>query len=535
MSQILKQEHEKKQGNIDWVITLVPLGIILLLSVFLFSFPKQSARVTDVLRNLFVNQLGFCYILIGLFVVIASFGVAFSKYGKIKLGNLERPKYSNFRWGAMIFTSTMAADILYWSLIEWAYYYHSNPTGEAEYSIVQQQEWASTYPLFHWGPIPWAFYILPAAAYAYRFFVKKKSRQSLSQACEPILGNRVKGTFGKIIDVFAVVGLLAGTATTFSLATPLLTQALCTVLQIESSNLLTIGVLTLIAVIFSLAVIIGMKAISKLAVICVVVFAMLLSIFIIFGPKVYMIESGLNGIGNVIQNFFSYSTWTDPLRATGDGTSGFPQTWTIFYWAYWIAWFVATPFFIANISEGRTIRQMITGAFGFGIAGTYTSFIVFGNFGLYQQTSGAVDVAGMLDQGAAPAEAIVQVFAQLPVADLALIILVVAMIAFYASTFDAITMVISGFSTKKLAPGEEPSKKLRGFWAIIFLILPVALIWSESTLSMLQTLSIVAAFPLGVIMLLIIFSFFKELKHHSEMKSSDAAESLETEAINIGE
>ena len=502
------------KGNINWTITVVPIVIICALSVFLFCFPAQSERVLAFLKDIFVNQLGFFYILIGLFVVVASLIVAFSKYGKIQLGKMEKPKYTTFKWGAMIFTSTMAADILYWSLIEWAYYYTANPTGDAEYTMIQQQTWASTYPLFHWGPIPWAFYILPAVAYGYRFFVKKKEKQSLSEACRPILNGRVDGILGKVIDVFAIVGLIAGTATTFSLATPLLSQAICEVLNIPSSHVLTICILLVIGLLFTIAVMLGMKAISKLAIVCVVVFALLLSIFVIFGPKVYMIESGINGIGNVIQNFFELCTWTDPLRATGDGVSGFPQNWTIFYWAYWIAWIVATPFFIATISQGRTIKQTILGAFSFGIAGTFTSFIVFGNFGLYQQTSGAVDAAGMLERGIAPAEVIIQIFNQLPIAKIALSVLVVAMIAFYASTFDAITMVVAGFSTKKLKDGQEPSKRLRAFWSLVFLVLPIALIWSDSTLSLLQTLSIIAAFPLGLIMLLIVISFFKELKHH---------------------
>jgi len=256
----------------------------------------------------------------------------------------------------------------------------------------------------------------------------------------------------------------------------------------------------------------GMKAISRLAIACVVIFTTLLAYVFFLGPSRFIIESGVSGIGNMINNFISMSTWTDPLRLTGDGVSGFPQQWTIFYWAYWIAWFVATPFFIAKISEGRTIRQMISGAFFYGIAGTFTSFIVFGNFGLYQQVTGKVDAAAMLNNGAAPSEVILSLLEQLPAHNIVFFILVIAMIAFYASTFDAITLVVAGFCQKSIKPDEYPSRKLRAFWAGVFIILPIALIWSESTLTMLQTVSIIAAFPLAIIMLIIIFSFLKELK-----------------------
>ena len=501
-----------KDGSIDWMITIVPLLIIAVLSALLMCFPEKSSDVVAFMRNIFVNDLGFFYILLGLGILLIAIGLAFSKYGQIRLGDTERPKYSTFNWGAMIFTSTMAADILYWSLIEWAYYYTATPFAMENMTLAQKQDMASSYPLFHWGPIPWAFYILPACAYAYMMFVKHRKRQTLSEACRPILKEKTDKAPGRIIDVFAIVGLLAGTATTFSLATPLLTAALGRVFRIETNEITSILVLCFIGAVFIFAVMKGMKAISHLATICVVIFCVLVGIFIICGPKIYLIETGITAIGTVVNNFFHMSTWMDPLRLSSAGGSGFPQDWTIFYWAYWIAWFVATPFFIAKISEGRTIKQTILGGLSCGLLGTYTSFIVFGGFGLHMQTTGVADLAGMLAEGAAPSDVILTVFDQLPVTEIALIVLILAMVAFYASTFDAITLVVASYSERDLVEGKEPRKKLRAFWAVVFLLLPIALLFSESTLSNLQTISIIAALPLGIIMILIVASFFKELK-----------------------
>lgn len=514
-------KKDKKNGSIDWMITIVPLLIILVLSLLFMCFPKKSSEVVAFLRNIFVNDLGFFYILIGLGMILVALGLAFSKYGQIKLGNLEKPKYGTFNWGAMIFTSTMAADILYWSLIEWAYYYTATPFAMENMTLAQKQDMASAYPLFHWGPIPWAFYILPACAYAYMMFVKHRQRQTLSEACRPILKNKVDKAPGHVIDVFAIVGLLAGTATTFSLATPLLTAALGRVFGIETNKITSILVLCFIGVVFIFAVMKGMKAISHLATICVVIFFILVGIFVICGPKIYLIETGITAIGTVVNDFFRMSTWMDPLRLSSTGGSGFPQDWTIFYWAYWIAWFVATPFFIAKISEGRTIKQTILGGLSCGLLGTYTSFVVFGGFGLHMQTTGIADLAGMLADGAAPADVILMVFEQLPITEIALVVLIFAMVAFYASTFDAITLVVAGYSEKNLTEEKEPRKKLRAFWAVVFLLLPIALLFSESTLSNLQTISIIAAFPLGIIMIIIVVSFFKELKNHKIIKKNE--------------
>lgn len=503
----------KFDKTIDWTITIFPLVIIGIISALLMIFPQASGEVIGVLRSLFVNEFGFFYILLGLGILIAAIMMAFSRFGHIKLGNLDKPRYSTFSWGSMIFTSTMAADILYWSLCEWSYYYTAAPFGMENMTAAQLQDWSSAYPLFHWGPIPWAFYILPACAYAYMFFVKGRKRQTLSEAVRPLLGKHSDGKIGRLIDVFAICGLLAGTATTFSLATPLLSGALARILNVETSHYLSIAILAIICFVFMVAVLKGMKAISYLANFCVVVFVVLLGTFLIAGPKVYIIETGITAIGKVINNFFNMATWMDPL-----GISGFPQDWTIFYWAYWIAWFVATPFFIAKISEGRTIKQTILGGLACGLGGTFTSFIVFGGYGLYLQTHGILDVAGMIASGMTPSSVILMIFDQLPMTNVVLTILIIAMVAFYASTFDAITMVVASYSERHPDHQDEPRRKLRAFWSVVFLLLPVALLFSDSTLSMLQTIAIIAAFPLGIIMILVVVSFVKDLRKDHPIK-----------------
>lgn len=503
----------KCDKTIDWTITIFPLVIIGIISALLMIFPQASGEVIGVLRSLFVNEFGFFYILLGLSILIAAIMMAFSRFGHIKLGNLDKPRYSTFSWGSMIFTSTMAADILYWSLCEWSYYYTAAPFGMENMTAAQLQDWSSAYPLFHWGPIPWAFYILPACAYAYMFFVKGRKRQTLSEAVRPLLGKHSDGKIGRLIDVFAICGLLAGTATTFSLATPLLSGALARILNVETSHYLSIAILAIICFVFMVAVLKGMKAISYLANFCVVVFVVLLGTFLIAGPKVYIIETGITAIGKVINNFFNMATWMDPL-----GISGFPQDWTIFYWAYWIAWFVATPFFIAKISEGRTIKQTILGGLACGLGGTFTSFIVFGGYGLYLQTHGILDVAGMIASGMTPSSVILMIFDQLPMTNVVLTILIIAMVAFYASTFDAITMVVASYSERHPDHQDEPRRKLRAFWSVVFLLLPVALLFSDSTLSMLQTIAIIAAFPLGIIMILVVVSFVKDLRKDHPIK-----------------
>lgn len=514
-----------KEKAIRFPVLVFPVVLILAMSALVFLFPARSQAFISFISETLVNRMGIFYIVVGIFVLGACFFLAFSKYGRVKLGKEgEAPAYSSFQWGTMIFTSTMAADILYWSLLEWAVYYPANPMGAPELSQAQHLQLASAYPLFHWGAIPWAFYILPAAAYAYMFFVKARRRQTISEACRPLLKNKVDGPLGSAIDVFAILGLLFGTATTFSLATPMMAEAVGQAFGFQAGKGLTIAILLAVGLIFTVTVMLGMKAVSRLSVLCVVLFSAL-TLFVFFtGPTGFIMESGVSGLGYMLQNFLEMVTWTDPMRLTESGALGFPQAKTIFYWAYWIAWFVATPFFIAKISKGRTIRQLVLGAFFYGLSGTFTSFIVFGNFGLFQQATGKIDAVGMLAAGEAPGVVITRLFSQLPLSNVVLIVLVLTMAAFYATTFDAITLVVAGFCQKSLLMDDMPKKNLRAFWSVIFILMPIALIYADSTVSTLQTLSIVAAFPLALIMLVVIAGFFKELRQRTGAKVETPAQ-----------
>lgn len=495
-----RQTNLKEQ--IDWFSIIVPLiGVVALCIVFII-LPEQSSIFIQEIRGFLGDSCGIYYALLGLGVFICTLYITFSKYGSIMLGNDPRPQYSSFQWGTMIFTSTMAADILFYSLCEWALY--ANESHIEDMGGIQK--WASTYPLFHWGPIAWSFYIILAVAFGFMLHVRGREKQKFSEACRPILGDKVDGCIGKIIDLIAILSLIAGTATTFSLVTPLLSASISKVFGFNDTTTLTIIILLLIAFVYTLTVWFGMKGVSKLAITCTYLFFILLLYFLLVGKETrYILETGFSALGNMIQNFVGMSTWMDPLRE-----NSFPQNWTIYYWAYWMVWCVATPFFIGKISRGRSIRNTVLGGYGWGLAGTFTSFIILGNYGLAQQVKHGLDVSGFIAGGGSYSEAILKIFDTLPLSRLGLILLVVTMIAFYSTTFDSITMVVSSYSYKKLPIDTEPDKEIRTFWAIMFILFPIALIFSENSMYSLQSVAIISAFPIGIIVLLITASFFKD-------------------------
>lgn len=504
-------------NNYDFVVTLAPLAVVAALILLIITFPEMTGGVIDTIRNFLGNDLGVYYLVIGFVFILISLFIAFSKYGKIRLGG-QKPKFSTPSWAFMIFTSTMAADVLFYSLHEWTYYWDCVPLDFSSMTQAEKITWSETYSLFHWGFTPWIFYILPAVAYAYMIHVKKRRRQKISEACRPVLGKSVDGVLGKVIDIVSVVALLLATSTTFSVATPLLSSALSQIFGIQNSSVLTIIVLAVITILYTSAVLTGFKGISKVSTLCIGLFLCLITIFLFNDNFRFIVENAVNSIGNLLQNFTRLSTWTDPARLSGNGATGMPQDWTVFYWAYWIAWSIATPFFIAKISEGRTVKQLILGGTLSGVACTFLSFTVFGGFGIAEQVQGRINVAEIVSSGGSPSDVILAIVNQTPFPIITLSVLVLAMIGFYASTFDALTHVISAYSYKDIGPDEEPGKLSKIYWSLLFTALPCALLLSESTSYQLQGLSIIAAFPISLLMIVVVWSFFKEVRERRNLK-----------------
>lgn len=402
-----------------------------------------------------------------------------------------------------MFTCGLAADILFYSFSEWVIYATDPHIAE----MGSLQDWVSVYPIFHWSFIPWGFYLVLAAAFGFMLHVRKRDRQKYSEACRPLLGKKTDGLPGKIIDILAVFALLAGTATTFSIATPLMANVINELFGISlNRTAVTIVILIVTCFIYTYSLLHGFKGISALAKACIIMFFGLLAYVLLFGGEgIYIIETGIAALGRMTQNFLTLATYTDPLR-----TTNFPQNWTMYYWAYWMVWCVAVPFFIGNISRGRTIRQTILGGYVFGVGSTIISFVVLGNYSLGLQLTGQYDFISMYEKTGDLYVMIITIIKTLPCYKLILCVLLFTMIAFYATSFDSIALTTSLYSYHRLGEGETPNKLIQFMWCILLIILPIALVFSESSMANLQSVSIIAAFPIGIVMILIIWAFFKD-------------------------
>lgn len=506
------------KGKIDWLITLVPFILIIALAGFLFVFPEQSNKIIGDVRFFFGDTVGIYYIIMGIGVLIISLFLSFSKYGNIVLGEPnEKPKYSFFAWGSMMFTCGLAADILFYSFAEWVMYATNPHIAE----LGEVSEWAGVFPLFHWSFIPWAFYLVLAVAFGFMLHVRKRNRQRYSEACRPVIRKHADGILGRVIDLFALFALLAGTATTFSVATPLMASIVVKLFGITiNRTAVTIIILLITCAVYTYAVLHGFKGISILAKTCIYLFfGLLIVVLLIGGQGRFIIENGIQSLGKMVQNFVELSTYTDPSRS-----NNFPQDWTIYYWAYWMVWCIAAPFFIGNISRGRTIRQTILGGYIFGVGSTIVSFIILGNYSLGLQTAGTADFIKVYEESGDLYELILSIIDTMPIAPVILVVVLLTMIAFYATSFDSIAYTAACYSYKNLGEDEQPHKLVELLWCLLLIVLPIALVFSESSMSNIQSVSIISAFPIGVIMIVMIWSFVKDAKKYLEGKSKEHKE-----------
>lgn len=507
---------------IDWPTFIGALIVLLSVTLPLILFPEAGAEVINMANTFMTGNFGILYMIMGLLTFVFLIYVAFSKNGKIKLGSKnEEKEFGNLSWAGMLFAAGIGSSILYWAMIEWAYYYQGPPFGVTPESN-EAIEWASTFGIFHWGPIAWAIYTLPALPIAYFYYVRKKPVLKISEAVRPVLGKLVDGPIGVIIDVLFIFGLMGGAGTTLALGTPMIAEGVNHLTGIPVTLGLQAGIMLLCTLIFAVSAYSGLrKGIKVLSDINLWLALFILLFIFVFGPTVFISDTTLSSIGTLADNFFRMATWLEPLgNLAGFTQTGFPESWTVFYWAWWLVYAPFVGLFVARISRGRTIQEMIFGTMLYGTIGSVLFFGIMGNFGLYLQLSGTFDVISHMDEFGAPA-AIIAILNQLPMGSIMVGLFTILAIIFLATTFDSSSFILASVVQKEIQ--SEPMRWNRLFWAFTLCLMPLALMFIGG-LETLQTASIVAGFPIIFIMLLLAWSFMKassaDIKESNNYKSS---------------
>ncbi|MEX2963675.1 BCCT family transporter [Microbulbifer sp. TYP-18] len=484
------------------------LALLLLVTVPLILFPEAGAEQVSAAKNFVTDKLGVFYLLLGVGAILFMIYIIFSDIGQIKLGTPEEdPEFSTLSWASMLFCSGIGASILYWSMVEWIYYYQTPPF-QVEGGTPDAVRWAVAYGIFHWGPLAWSIYLIPALPIAYFYYVRNRSVLKISEALMPVLGEeRAKGGIGKLIDVLFVFGMLGGGATTLGIAAPLITEGAHELLGVPNGLGTRILVLMICTLIFGYSAFVGLKnGIRALSNINMWLSVVLLVFVFTVGPTLFMLNTGLDALGRVLDNIFHMASWTEPFSQFEQfPDTHFPQDWTIFYWAWWLVFAPSVGLFIARISRGRTIRAMVVGSIFFGTLGCFLFFMVLGNYGVYLQFSGELDVVRMLNEQGATAT-IFAILQTLPVSRLVILVYTVLALIFTATTFDSISYILAAVVQKEV--DEEPARWNRVFWAFALSVMPITLMFLGG-LETLQTASVIGGVPLLVVALLLCVSIVK--------------------------
>ena len=525
----------KKNKVMDWT-TFIGSSVILLIAVIpMMVFPKASQEVITKMNDAVSSALGSVYLLIGLAILIFVLYIAFGKYGNVTLGKAtDKPEFNNFSWAAMLFCAGIASDILYWGIIEWAFYYQVPPhcvKGMTDSAL----NYATMYGMFHWGPIAWATFVLPALCIGYLLFVKKKPIYKVSQTLRPILKGQTDGLVGKIVDIIFIFGLLGGAATSLALGVPMITAGIERLTGIDGDNMLMRGaILFLVTAIFAYSSYSGLKkGIKVLSDWNVILSFVLLGFVLIVGPTVFIMETTITSMGNMIKNFFEMATWLEPFGGIGGRKeTNFPQQWTIFYWSWWIVYAPFIGLFIARISKGRTLKEVVLGTIIYGTLGCMLFFGIFGNYAVFLQISGQFDVIQNLNTHGTEAT-IIEVLHQLPFHNIIIVLFMLSAVLFLATTFDSGSYILAAASQKKVIG--EPLKVNRLYWAFALCLLPFALmlVGGERALEVLKTAALLASVPVLVVFVMMMVAFMRTLNEDRLKLESRADKYREVERRSL--
>lgn len=493
------------QPSLDQSVFVVSLITLLSVSGFLMLAPEVASQWSQSAMTWVTTHFGWLYLSAGVAPLVYAGWLAFGRFGQVKLGDEgEEPEYSTASWVAMMFTASMGASLIAWGFAEPIFYLETPPLGIEPHSS-EAFEWAHMYPLFHWGVVPWAMYCLPTIPIAFALFVRKHKSLRISDSCSAV--SVVDNRFSRIvIDIFVIVGIVGGVATSLGFGVPLVSSLAVELLGVPDNLVTQIGVILLWTMIFGTSAYLGLKkGIKVLADINLVLMFFVMFFILILGPTLYILTIATNSAGLMLDNFFRISFWTDPIDR-----GGFPEAWTIFYWAWWIAYMPMMGLFFARISRGRTIRQVVIGVIGLGALGTFMFLSIAGAYVLYLEGNGILD-ASLIMKEQGMANLVTAVIGQLPAPTFILTVVTVLSVIFYATTFDSAAYILASICTKDLPSHEEPAAPNRLIWALGLGVMAIGLMVAGG-IETVKSMSVVSSLPIIPIIFFMCYSLHKWLK-----------------------
>ena len=508
---------KQKRWNIEPGIFFPALLIFAAVSLLLFWGGDALYSFLSALLAQITARFGWLYLWIYIVNFVFLGWLAFSKYGRIKFGKAdEKPEYSNFSWTCMVFTTGIDASIMIMTLFEPVQYVSAPPFGLQPFSP-EAYDYAHMYGQFHWGPSAWTMYIPATIAIAYTLYVKHTDTTRISNACAPASRRLCRHKWMRnLLDVVIVFGIMGGIGASIGLEIPVISRIFHQITGVADTLGLKFAMLAVLLALFGSSVYLGLeKGMKWLSSATVYITLGLLAVTLLWGPTSYLIDSETNSIGLLVSNFVHMSTYTDPNLA-----SGFPQNWTIFYWGWWLAYMPVMGLFVARISRGRTIRQVICGQVLWGSVGCMTVFGIMGGYALYIQKTGIADLAGILETQGQEA-AIAAVIGTLPLPQIMLVVYLISCFVFLATTISSSAFILSSMTSRRLTGYEAPARWNRLLWSVVFMLFSAG-IMVVGGLETIKLVCVLAGFPLIAVVIVLMRAIVRMVKENGAPGTTDA-------------
>ncbi|MGG6310821.1 glycine betaine uptake BCCT transporter [Paenibacillus macerans] len=490
------------------MVFYISLAVILLFVLWGAVAPEQMAASAEQALSFSTVNFGWFYLMATLAFLCFSFYLAFSKYGQIKLGSDDdEPEYSTVSWFAMLFSAGMGIGLVFWGVAEPLSHYLVPPE-EAKGGTALAARLAMRYSFFHWGLHPWGVYTVISLTLAY-FQFRKGYKGLISMTFIPLLGRKlVEGYLGKTIDVLAVIATAFGVATSLGLGTLQISGGLHHLFGWDNNITVQAMIICVVTVLFLISATTGLDKGIRILSNTNLVMAVILMLFVLFaGPTSFIFDTLTVTLGGYLQNLIVMS-----LRLTPFTQGTWVGLWTLFYWAWWIAWAPFVGTFIARVSKGRTIKEFVLGVLLVPSVFGFLWFSVFGGTGLNLEMFNHVELAKAVQEDVTTA--LFLTLEQLPFGLLVTAIATMLIITFFITSADSATFVLGMLSSQG---NLNPSNKVKIVWGILQSLMALILLISGG-LNGLQTASIVAALPFAVIMLGMCVSLLKALKEEEAVR-----------------
>ncbi len=501
--------HTKLVGEggpkVNWRVFIIASVIIIAFSIWVMMVPSSAQSTMKTLVGWIAENVGWFYVLTVTVVIGFVLWVALSKVGSVRMGpDHSRPQYKLFTWVAMLFASGVGIDMLYYSVTGPVTQYMNPPEGEGQTAAAAQD--AVVWTMFHYGVAGWAMYALLGMAMGY-FAYRRGTALSIRAVLYPLLGKRVRGGLGDAIDIVTLVGTVFGVATAMGIGVVLLNVGFSLIFGLEQGLALQIA-LVIVAVVLTIAACTSGvdKGIRWIAELNIWSAAALLLYILVTGKTSFLLNALMENIGTFIVTMPRRTLQT---FAYEDGGSEWMGGWTLFFWAFWLAWGPFVGLFLARISRGRTLREFAIAAITAPVLCDFLVVSIFGNSAMHEVLGGNTAFAQLaVDNPQQGWYALLEMF---PGAPLLIGLGTLSGMLFYITSANAGAMMMSNFSSTITDPSQDGAKWLRIFWAILTAVLTIAMLVAGGVTTM-EYATLIFALPVTIIAWLVMASFAKALR-----------------------